>query len=137
MTARSAKRRVDGRLVAGLIMFGFMVGVAVFAPFIARNNPLEIDFATQFLAPSAEHWFGTGKLGFDIFARVVYAARYDLTIALAAVALSIAGGHPIGLLVGYAGGWTDSLSMRGLDVIQAFPAFVLAVGVLAALGEGV
>lgn len=137
MTARTGRRRLDSRLVLGLIMFGAMICVAVFAPWIARNDPLAIDFGTQFLAPSAEHWFGTGKLGFDIFARVVYAARYDLVIAISAVAFSIVIGHPIGLFVGYVGGRVDSLTMRGLDIIQSFPAFVLAVGVLAALGEGV
>ena len=113
MTVRSARRRLDSRLVVGLILFGFMIGVAVFAPLIARNDPLAIDFHTQFLAPSADHWFGTGKLGFDIFARVVYAARYDLIIAMSAVAFSIVVGHPIGLIVGYLGGRVDSLTMRG------------------------
>ncbi|MCE2528042.1 MAG: ABC transporter permease [Actinomycetia bacterium] len=137
MTAKTGKRRLDSRLVVGLIMFGIMVAVAILAPWIARNDPLAIDFGTQFLAPSADHWFGTGRLGFDIFARVVYAARYDLVIAMSAVAFSIVIGHPIGLFVGYMGGRIDSLTMRGLDVIQSFPAFVLAVGVLAALGEGV
>ena len=137
MTSRTDKRRLDSRLVVGLTMFGIMVAVAIFAPWIARNDPLAIDFGTQFLAPSADHWFGTGRLGFDIFARVVYAARYDLVIAMSAVAFSIVIGHPIGLFVGYMGGRIDSLTMRGLDVIQSFPAFVLAVGVLAALGEGV
>lgn len=130
-----AKR--DARLVTGLILFGFMVAVAVFAPLIARNDPLAIDFTRQFLAPSAQHWFGTGKLGFDIFSRVVYAGRYDLVIAVSAVALSIAVGYPIGLIVGYVGGWVDSITMRGLDIIQAFPALVLAIGVLSAFGEGV
>ena len=77
------------------------------------------------------------KLGFDVFDRVVYAARHDLLIAVSAVALSIVIGHPIGLFVGYVGRWGDSVTMRRLDVIQAFPAFVLAIGVLAALGQGV
>lgn len=137
MTARATKRRWDRRLVLGLVMFGAMIAVAVLAPWIARNDPLAIEFGAQFLSPSSEHWFGTGKLGFDIFARVVYAARYDLVIAISAVAFSIVVGGPIGLIVGYVGGRLDSLTMRGLDIIQAFPAFVLAVGVLSALGEGV
>ena len=130
-------RRYDARLVVGLTMFGFMVAVAVFAPLLARNDPLAIDLANQFVPPSADHWFGTASLGFDVFSRVVYAARHDLLIAVSAVALSIAIGHPIGLLVGYVGGWGDSVTMRFLDVIQAFPALVLAIGVLAALGQGV
>ena len=129
--------KYDARLVTGLIMFGFMVAVAVFAPLIARNDPLAIDLTNQFVPPSADHWFGTASLGFDVFARVVYAARHDLLIAVSAVALSIAIGHPIGLLVGYVGGWGDSVTMRFLDVIQAFPALVLAIGVLSALGQGV
>ena len=130
-------KRFDSRLIVGLILFGFMVAVAISAPLIARNEPLAIDFGRQFLPPSSEHWFGTAKLGFDIFSRVVYAARYDLLIAVSAVSLSILIGHPIGLIVGYKGGWLDSITMRGLDIIQAFPAFVLAIGVLSALGEGV
>jgi peptide/nickel transport system permease protein len=137
MTSRTGRRRLDNRLLIGLIIFGGMIGVAIFAPWIARNDPLAIDFGTQFLAPSADHWFGTGTLGFDIFARVVYAARYDLVISISAVAFSIVVGHPIGLFVGYVGGRIDSLTMRGLDIIQSFPAFILAVGVMAALGEGV
>ncbi len=130
-------KKYDARLVTGLILFGLMVAMAVLAPLIARNDPLAIDFARQLQPPSSDHWFGTAKLGFDVFSRVVYAARADLVIAVSAVALSIAIGHPIGLVVGYVGGWLDSIVMRGLDIIQAFPAFVLAVGVLAALGEGV
>ncbi|MDE0708947.1 MAG: ABC transporter permease, partial [bacterium] len=102
-------RKYDARLIIGLGMFGFMVAVALFAPLIARNDPLAIDLANQFVPPSADHWFGTASLGFDVFARVVYAARHDLLIAVSAVALSIAIGHPIGLLVGYVGGWGDSV----------------------------
>ncbi len=131
------RTRYDARLITGLIIFGFMVCIAIFAPFIARHDPLAIDLGGQLLPPSSEHWFGTAKLGFDIFARVLYAARYDLVIAVSAVVLSIAIGHPIGLIVGYVGGWVDSVTMRCLDVIQAFPAFVLAIAVLSALGEGV
>jgi len=130
-------RKYDARLVIGLTLFGFMVAVAVFAPVIARNDPLAIDLGNQFVPPSADHWFGTAKLVFDIFSRVVFAARHDLLIAVSAVALSIVIGHPIGLLIGYSGGWGDSVTMRCLDVIQAFPALVLAIGVLAALGQGV
>ena len=137
MTTGTTKSNWDRRLVVGLIMFGGVICVAIFAPLIARHDPLQYNFATQFVSPSADHWFGTDKLGFDIFARVVYGARYDLIISMSAVLFSIVIGHPIGLFVGYVGGRVDSLTMRALDIIQSFPAFILAVGVLAALGEGV
>jgi peptide/nickel transport system permease protein len=81
------------------------------------------------------HWFGTDHLGRDILSRVLVAARLDLGIALAAVALSFVVGAAAGSAAGYFGGWTDRLVGRVTDTIMAFPLFVLAMGIVAALGN--
>jgi peptide/nickel transport system permease protein len=86
-------------------------------------------------APSLAHWFGTDDLGRDVFSRVVVATRLDLLISVSAVALSFAIGSSIGSLAGYFGGWFDRISGRLIDTVMAFPLFVLAMGIVAALGN--
>ena len=87
--------------------------------------------------PSAAHWFGTDQLGRDIFSRVLVATRLDLTIAFASVILAFMLGALLGLAAGYFGGWTDRIVGRVADTIMAFPLFVLAMGIVAALGNRV
>jgi len=87
--------------------------------------------------PSAAHWFGTDALGRDVFSRVLVATRLDLTISVAAVALSFLVGASVGAAAGYWGGWVDAVSGRMIDTIMAFPLFVLAMGIVAALGNTV
>jgi peptide/nickel transport system permease protein len=129
-------RELDPRFVFGAMVVGGFVAMALLAPVIARYNPTGVDLAHQYQAPSAQHWFGTDRLGFDVFSRVVWATPVDLFIAATAVALSILIGLPVGVAVGYWGGRVDGVAMRVLDVVQAFPVLVLAIGVLAALGQG-
>ena len=87
--------------------------------------------------PSAQHWFGTDQLGRDIFSRVVVATRLDLDIAVSSVALVFALGGLAGIAAGFFGGWTDRIVGRIADTIMAFPLFVLAMGIVAALGNTV
>ena len=87
--------------------------------------------------PSAAHWFGTDQLGRDIFSRVIVATRLDLVIAVASVALVFAMGGLAGVAAGFFGGWTDRIVGRIADTIMAFPLFVLAMGIVAALGNTV
>ena len=87
--------------------------------------------------PSAAHWFGTDQLGRDIFSRVLVATRLDLTIAFASVVLAFFLGALSGVAAGYFGGWTDRVVGRLADTIMAFPLFVLAMGIVAALGNEV
>jgi peptide/nickel transport system permease protein len=126
----------DPRLAVAIALFTALVLTALLAPVIGRYDPIQVNPGDQLLPPSSAHWFGTDRLGFDVFSRVVHAAGLDLYIAISSVALSIGFGLPIGVLVGYRGGRLDGLIMRLLDVIQAFPVLVLAIGVLAALGRG-
>ncbi len=87
--------------------------------------------------PSAKHWFGTDQLGRDIFSRVVVATRLDFFIAVASVALVFLMGGLAGVAAGFFGGWTERIVSRIADTIMAFPLFVLAMGIVAALGNTV
>lgn len=118
-------------------LFVLIVLVAVFGELIAPYDPLASDTAAALAGPSATHWFGTDQLGRDIFSRVLVATRLDLTIALASVALVFALGGLAGLAAGYFGGWIDVVVGRIGDTIMAFPLFVLAMGIVAALGNTV
>jgi peptide/nickel transport system permease protein len=116
------------------VLFAF---VAALGPGLAPYDPLASDTAQALSGPSLAHWFGTDQLGRDIFSRVVVAARLDLGIAIVAVALAFTGGTLLGLAAGYCGGWADRIIGRAVDTIMAFPLFVLAMGIVAALGNSV
>src|SRR5271155_1584523 len=88
-------------------------------------------------SPSAAHWLGTDQLGRDILSRIVVATRLDLGIAVTSVALAFGIGTLLGLAAGYCGGWVDRIVGRAGDTIMAFPLFVLAMGIVAALGNNV
>ena len=118
-------------------LFTAFVLLAVFGPWIAPYDPLASNTAMALKAPSAAHWFGTDQLGRDILSRVVVAARLDFGIAISAVAMSFALGAALGCLAGFYGGWVDTLVGRFSDTIMAFPLFVLAMGIVAALGNTV
>ena len=118
-------------------MFAFLLGSAVLGPSLVPYDPLATDSANALQAPSLAHWFGTDNLGRDIFSRVIVATRLDLIISVAAVALSFVIGSVLGAIAGYRGGWVDIILNRMLDTIMAFPLFVLAMGIVAALGNTV
>jgi len=122
-------------LAAGL--FTMFVLVALFGPWIAPYDPLASNAAVALQPPSAQHWFGTDSLGRDILSRTLVATRLDLGIAVSAVALSFVFGIALGLAAGYFGGWWDVGVIRLADTIMAFPLFVLAMGIVAALGNTV
>ena len=119
------------------LLFALLVVLAIAGPAIAPYDPLASNAAAALQPPSAQHWFGTDALGRDMLSRVMVATRLDLGIALAAVAASFAIGLPLGLAAGYFGGWWDRLVTRLSDTIMAFPLFVLAMGIVAALGNTV
>jgi peptide/nickel transport system permease protein len=122
-------------LAAGL--FAVFVLLALFGPWIAPFDPLASDSAAALKPPSWQHWFGTDAVGRDILSRTLVASRLDLGIAVAAVVLSFAIGIALGLAAGYFGGWWDLGVIRLADTIMAFPLFVLAMGIVAALGNTV
>jgi len=116
-------------------MLAFFLICAVFGPLLVPYDPLVSEAANALSPPSAAHWFGTDSLGRDVFSRVIVATRLDLTISVAAVALSFVVGSLLGAVAGYWGGWRDAVLNRVLDTIMAFPLFVLAMGIVAALGN--
>ena len=123
-------------LVAMLILV-MLIFLAIFGPLIAPYDPLATDGTARLVGPNAAHWFGTDALGRDLLSRVIVAARLDLGRAVSAVALSFTLGLTLGALGGYFGGWQERLLGRLMDTIMAFPLFVLAMGIVAALGNNV
>src|SRR5262249_42241373 len=120
---------------AAFALFTFLVLCAVLGPTLVPYDPLASDTARALSPPSAVHWFGTDQLGRDIFSRIVVATRLDLGIAVTARPLAFSVGTLSGLAAGYFGGWTDRIIGRIVDTIMAFPLFVLAMGIVAALGN--
>ena len=118
-------------------LFVFIVLAALVGPSIVPYDPLSSDTASALKPPNAMHWFGTDQLGRDIFSRVVVATRLDFTIAVFSVALVFLIGGLAGVMAGLFGGWIDKLVGRIGDTIMAFPLFVLAMGIVAALGNSV
>jgi peptide/nickel transport system permease protein len=119
------------------LMFAVLLICAIFGPSIVPYDPLASNTSNALSPPSAAHWFGTDNLGRDVFSRVIVATRLDLSISVAAVALSFVIGSFLGACAGYWGGWLDAVLNRILDTIMAFPLFVLAMGIVAALGNTV
>lgn len=123
-------------LVAGTLFMMFVI-LAIFGPLIVPYDPLASNASRTLQPPSWDHWFGTDQLGRDVFSRVLVATRLDLAIAVSAVAISFVLGSVLGSLAGFFGGWTDKLVGRLTDTIMAFPLFVLAMGIVAAMGNTV
>jgi len=118
-------------------LFVLIVIAAVFGPYIVPYDPLASNTAMALKPPSATHWFGTDQLGRDVFSRVIVATRLDFIIAVFSVVLVFLMGGLAGVAAGFFGGWTDRIVSRIADTIMAFPLFVLAMGIVAALGNTV
>jgi len=123
-------------LIAALLMLG-IVFTAIFGPYLVPYDPYLSNTDRMYQSPGSEHWFGTDQLGRDIFSRVVVATRLDLLIAFVAVAFSFTVGSSIGGMSGFVGGRLDRIIGRFVDVLMAFPLFVLAMALVAALGNKV
>lgn len=123
--------------VIGLIILVLLAVVAVFADLIAPYTVNEVDIPNRLAPPSPDFIFGTDDLGRDVFSRVVIASRVSLQVGFISVGLAMAVGVPIGLIAGYYGKFVDSLLMRTMDVLFSFPAILLAIAILAALGAGI
>ena len=129
-----AENRVTGFAFGLLIV---LLVAAIIGPSIVPYDPLASNTAQALRPPSAANWFGTDQLGRDIFSRVVVATRLDVFIAVASVVLVFLMGGLAGIAAGFFGGWTDRIVGRIADTIMAFPLFVLAMGIVAALGNTV
>lgn len=111
-----------------------LLGAALFAPLLTSYQPTVADMKNAFLPPSAEHFFGTDKLGRDCFARVLYGARSSLASVLLLVALVFTVGTALGTLSGYVGGKTDAVIMRLADIFISFPGVLLAIAIAGIIG---
>jgi peptide/nickel transport system permease protein len=120
----------------GAILLLILVFTAVFAPWIAPVNPLQVNPAAALLPPSAEYWMGTDTLGRDMLSRVIYGARISLRLGLISVSIAMSLGILIGVVAGYIGGHLDNVLMRIIDVLLAFPSLILALIAVFALGPG-
>jgi len=118
-------------------LFALFVLLALIGPWLVPYDPLATNVGPTLAPPSIKHWFGTDSLGRDILSRVIVATRIDFIIALSAVAASFAIGGLLGACAGYFGGWLERIVMRGCDMVMSFPLFVLAMGIVAAMGNSV
>jgi peptide/nickel transport system permease protein len=136
-TLRHARYVIGGNRITAFAMGLFLVIllVAAFGPVLAPYDPLASNTIQALQPPSWAHPFGTDQLGRDLLSRVMVATRIDLGIAIASVALLFAAGGLAGLVAGFYGGWADALIGRLADTIMAFPLFILAMGIVAALGN--
>lgn len=120
--------------VSGTAILSVFILMAIFAPLIAPYDPLQQDLIDKFAPPSREHLLGQDELGRDILSRIIYGARISLTAGLAAVAIATGVGTIIGVVSGYFGRWPDSVLMRLMDVLLAFPSILLAIVIVSVLG---
>ena len=112
-----------------------ILGITVFAPWIAPYGPTDGSPASKLEAPSLQHLMGTDTYGFDVLSRVLYGARIDLPVAVVSVVIAVLIGLPAGTLAGYVGGWFDEVAMRLTEIGQSFPQILFAMAIFAAFGN--
>jgi peptide/nickel transport system permease protein len=123
-------------LVLGLLLAVGFVLPALFAPWLAPHDPLEVDLAGALEPPQAGHWLGRDEQGADILSRLIHGARISLLVGLSTIAVSATIGIAVGLIAGYMGGAIEQAIMRMVDVLLAFPGLLLAIALVAVLGPG-
>ena len=133
---------VNRGAVIGLVVFILLVLTAIFANWIAPHSPIQ-QYRDALLVPPSwveggrpEYFLGTDAVGRDILSRLIHGAQYSLLIGAVVVVLALTAGIVIGLIAGYAGGWVDTVLMRIMDLILAFPSLLLALVMVAILGPG-
>jgi peptide/nickel transport system permease protein len=139
-TTSTTRERTSARnitLYAGLILFALIVLAAVFAPLLTSADPLQQNLLQSRLAPgSPGHLLGTDDLGRDVLSRILYGARVDLRVGVLAVLTPLVIGSVLGMLCGWWGRWFDTIVMRLVDVVVAFPFYVLVIALVFAMGQG-
>lgn len=121
-------------LIVGAVILGLYILLAIFGPMFVAD-PRATDPANFLQPPSADHFFGTDKFGRDVFARAVHATRLDISVGMIIAVAAMIIGSAIGVVSGYFGGWVDEVLMRFTDIVLAFPGFVLALVLVAAIGN--
>ncbi|MGD8464156.1 MAG: ABC transporter permease [Anaerolineae bacterium] len=123
--------------VAGVLIIATLIFLTIFGPSLSRYDPIALDMSARLQPPSLEHLFGTDDFGRDVLSRVLSGAAVSLQVGLIAVGISLTIGTLLGAISGYYGGLLDEGIMRFMDILFAFPAILLAIAILAALGPGV
>jgi len=118
----------------GLIIVVIILTLVIFAPLFATHEPNAIDLRARLAAPSASHFFGTDEVGRDIYSRILYGGRQSIAVGFFVVVVAGLVGTMIGAISGLAGGWTDTITMRIMDVVLSVPSLVLIMALAAALG---
>ena len=149
MTAPTEQTRSDTRTASWRLLLGnpvavvsaailaVVVVVALFAQWLIPYGVNDIDVPNALQSPSGAHWFGTDELGRDVFSRVLVAIQASMRVSAVSVAFAVVVGVAVGVVAGYRGGWLDTVLMRIVDVMFAFPVLLLALAVVAILGPGV
>lgn len=132
-----ARRRVAPSLVIGLGILGSLVSLAAAAPLLTPYDPTIQDLRAILEPPSGAHLLGTDALGRDVWSRLLYAGRIDLFVGFFAVIAPFLLGSTLGILAGYYGGWIDAAVTGAVDLVQAFPYYVLIIALVFILGAGV
>ena len=131
---RLAKEKPVGLIGGVIILLMFFTGI--FCDFLAPYGYNELDLVNRLAAPSSEHILGTDNLGRDLFSRIIYGARISMLVSVIASAISITGSTIIGMTSGYIGGKFDLLMQRWVDAVQAFPALIFFLTIMAIIGQG-
>ncbi len=127
--------RRERKILIGIIFLVILVALSIFGPLFAPHDPEADDFALL-QSPSWDHPLGTDSFGRDLLSRLIVGTRVSFTVGLLAALIAMAVGGVMGLLAGYYGGWVDSLIMRFVDLLWAFPVIILAVAIVAVFGAG-
>ncbi|WP_101947319.1 ABC transporter permease [Mycobacterium sp. 3519A] len=143
MTTTESSRVASWRLllrnpvtVVSAAVLAVVVFVAVAANWIVPFGVNDVDVPNALQPPSGQHWFGTDELGRDVLSRVLVAIQASMRVAVVSVAFAVVVGVTVGVVAGYRGGWVDTVFMRVVDVMFAFPVLLLALAVVAILGPG-
>lgn len=120
--------------VIGLIIIIILASLSIFAPFIASHDPNKTNILHAKKAPSADNWFGTDRLGRDIFSRILFAGRISLTVGLVSMSIAVLIGTVLGMLAGFYGGWIDIIISRLVDIFNSIPFLIFAITVVAVWG---
>lgn len=128
--------RGDKKVQVGLVILALLTFLAVFGPVLAPHDPSADDFEL-FSPPGSDHWLGTDSFGRDILSRMMAGTRISFSVGISVAVLSMVIGVTLGLIAGYFGGWLDTIIMRFMDLLWAFPEIILAVGMVAVFGAGV
>ena len=121
----------------GLVIFLVIALMAIFAPWVTGQDPLEQDILVRLKPPTEAHLLGTDYFGRDIYSRIIYGARLSLLIGLTSTALAMVIGSAIGMIAGWYGGRIDTLVMQVMDILLAFPSLILGLIIVAMLGPSI